>query len=74
MQLNSLADTLYLRALVEKSGLEYILLAEKLGITLYGLQKKIANNTEFKASEIKKLTGLLSLGPKERAAIFLPVL
>ena len=45
-------------------------LAAALGLTPYGLQKKINNQTEFKASEILTLSEVLHLSEKERNAIF----
>lgn len=59
-----------LRKAVDKSGLKYIKIAGEMGISSYTLQKKIDNETEFKASEIVKLSDLLSLSETERSAIF----
>ena len=65
-----MTDTKMLRNAIEKSGLKYKFLAAELGITPYGLQKKIDNETEFKASELFILSELLGLTEKERSAIF----
>lgn len=53
-----------------KAGLKYKFIAEELHITPYGLQKKIDNQTEFKGSEIGKLTEILNLSETERSNIF----
>lgn len=65
-----MTDTLAPRAAIEKSGLKYSKIAEKMSITAYTLQKKICNITEFKASEISKLANLLSLSSAEIDYIF----
>ena len=46
---------------VDKRGLKYKFLADCIGITPYGLQKKIENLSEFKASEIVALCEALQL-------------
>ena len=56
-----MTDTELLRRAVNRSGLKYKAIASNLGITPFGLQKKIKNLTEFKASEISKITELLHL-------------
>ena len=65
-----MTDTLALRAAIEKSGLKYGRIASEMGISSYTLQKKIDNVVEFKASEIAKLSSLLSLDDAERISIF----
>lgn len=65
-----MTDTQALRKAIEKSGLKYGRIAMEMGITPYTLQKKIDNVVEFKASEIAKLSSLLSLGDAERSSIF----
>ena len=65
-----MTDTQKLRDAIARSGLKYKFLAELLGITSFGFQKKIENQTEFKASEIIKLSDALNLVPKERDKIF----
>lgn len=59
-----------LRKAVDRSGLKYMKIASEMGISPYTLQKKIDNETEFKASEIVKLSSLLSLSDTERSSIF----
>lgn len=65
-----MTDTKLFRQKVKSSGLKYRFLAELIGITPYGLQKKIENKTEFKASEIAALSDALGLSTSERNAIF----
>lgn len=59
-----------LRSLIQNSGLKYKYIAEQLGITPYGLNRKINNLSEFKASEIKKLCDMLRVSPVERERVF----
>lgn len=65
-----MTDSVALRSAIEKSGLKYSKIASEIGISSYTLQKKIDNITEFKASEIVKLTSLLSLKRSEVNSIF----
>ena len=65
-----MTDSIALRNAVDKSGLKYNKIAGEMGISPYSLQKKIDNLTEFKASEIVKLSMLLSLSDAERSSIF----
>lgn len=64
-----MTDSKALRNLIIKRGLKLKYVAEKLGLSAYGLQLKIDNKKEFKASEILALCDLLhieSLEEKER--------
>ena len=64
-----MTDTERLNELINKSGYKKKFIAEQLGITPFGLDKKITNVTEFKASEIGILCNLLqvkTLSEKER--------
>ena len=54
-----------LREIVEKSGLKYKFIAEKMGLSRFGLMKKIDNENEFKASEIEKLCEILGINSLE---------
>lgn len=65
-----MTDTMALRKAIEDSGLKYGRIAMEMGISAYTLQKKIDNIVEFKASEIDKLSTLLSLNESERSSIF----
>lgn len=59
-----------LKKAIEESGLPISFIAKKLSITREGLYKKINGDTEFKASEIVNISGILHLSPGERDAIF----
>ena len=65
-----MTNTKLFRDKVKIAGLKYRHLADLLGITTFGLQKKIDGLTEFKASEIVVLSDALNLTPDEREAIF----
>ena len=65
-----MTNTNALRKAIEASGLKYKFVAKHLELSTYGLTKKINNTTEFKASEIDKLTLLLSLSDQQRNDIF----
>lgn len=65
-----MTDTKRFRCAVTRAGLKYKHIAKQLGITPYGLQKKIDNKSEFKASEIHKLSQILKLADEERSQIF----
>lgn len=65
-----MTDTKALRDIIEEKGLKYKAVARNLGITPYGLQKKIENDTEFKASEVGKLSELLNLSTRQKERIF----
>lgn len=58
-----------LMKLIEDRGLKLKFVAEKLGLSSYGLSLKISNKNEFKTSEVSALCELLditSLREKER--------
>lgn len=59
-----------LREKISLSGYKLQFIAEKMGLTYQGFLKKINNESEFKASEIKSLQAILRLSKKERDAIF----
>lgn len=65
-----MTNTVLFRETVAKSGMKYKHLAQSIGITPFGLQKKIDNRSEFKASEIYKLSDVLNLSEFDRNAIF----
>lgn len=65
-----MTDTYRLKSAIQNAGLKYYKVAEKLGLTRYGLKKKIENDSEFKASEIVILTKLLKLTKEDRDKIF----
>lgn len=65
-----MTNTYALRKAIESAGFKYKYIAEQLGLSSYGLQKKIDNKTEFKASEIEKISNILSLSIDKRMSIF----
>lgn len=65
-----MTNTRKLRDEIQSKGLKYTFVAAYLGLTPNGLKKKIENDSEFKASEIKKLYELLELSELERSEIF----
>lgn len=66
-----MTNTDRLNEVIKMSGLKKKWIAEKLGLSYFGLQKKIDNENEFKAGEIKKLCELLAITSlKSRDEIF----
>ncbi|MCL2248645.1 MAG: toxin-antitoxin system, antitoxin component, Xre family protein [Oscillospiraceae bacterium] len=65
-----MTDTKALRETIESSGMKYKHIAASVGLTPYGLQKKIDNDSEFKGSEIAKLCQLLGLSIYDKERIF----
>lgn len=65
-----MTDGQLLKAKINDSGLKFNFIAQELGITVYGLYKKVNNQTEFKASEISKIKQILNLDQNEVEAIF----
>lgn len=64
-----MTNTEALNDIIEKSGLKKKYIAERLGLSSYGMQRKIENVNEFKSTEIAalcKLLGINSLEQKER--------
>lgn len=59
-----------MREKIEESGLKQGHIAKKLNLSLQGLINKIDNESEFKASEIKKLRTILNLNAEESENIF----
>ena len=59
------------RETVKNLGLKYKAIAKKLNLSTYGLQKKIDNISEFKASEIMILSDVMHLSEKQRSDIFI---
>ena len=56
-----MTDTIKLKMEITRADILMKDIAEKMGITPYSLNKKIHNKTEFKASEIYKLSKLLDI-------------
>ena len=65
-----MTDTQASRAAINNRGLKNKYVAAQMGLSSYGLRKKIENDSEFKASEIMKLSEILDLSVEEREAIF----
>ena len=56
-----MTDTNELLRLIDESGLKKGYIAEKLGLTTYGFQKKVENKSQFKADEIRMLCEILHI-------------
>lgn len=67
----NMTNTKLLQRAIEVSGYKRDWLAKKLNISRAALLKKINNESEFKASEVSKLSQLLSLTAPQRDNIFL---
>lgn len=66
-----MVDTQRLNDRIDRSGLKKYYIASKIGLTTYGLQKKITNQTQFKANEIKGLCIVLQIETlEEKEKIF----
>lgn len=65
-----MTDTQLLLKKIEECGTNTNAIAEKLGITRQGLWKKLKNITEFKQSEIEKITRILNLDSEAQRLIF----
>lgn len=60
-----MTNTVELEVAIKRAGITKRKLAERLGLSEMGLYKKINNITEFKASEIAKLSEILDLPNKD---------
>lgn len=65
-----MTNTKLLREKIALSGYKLQYIAEQIGITYQGFLKKLNNESEFKASEIKMLQAVLGLSKRDRDAIF----
>lgn len=65
-----MTDTKLLREAIDKSGMSITFISNEIGISREALYKKISNITEFKASEITKLSKILNLPNRARDVIF----
>lgn len=66
-----MVDTQRLNDRIDRSGLKKYYIASKIGLTTYGLQKKITNQTQFKANEIEGLCIVLQIETlEEKEKIF----
>lgn len=68
-------DSELLKEKIEKSGYRFSWIAKQLNLSPFGMRKKINCETEFKVSEVKKISELLKLSDTERKKnIFLIIL
>lgn len=65
-----MTDTQLLIKYIEECGTSTSAVAKELGITRQGLWKKLKNITEFKQSEIEKITRILKLDSEAQRLIF----
>ena len=66
-----MTNTDLLMEYVRKSGLKVGFIAERLGLSRFGLAKKMRNESEFKASEIEKMCEILHIDSmQDRGRIF----
>ena len=65
-----MTNSVLLRQKIDESGYKLAFVAAQCGLTYYGFLKKLNNETEFKASEMVILKGLLGLSDEERDEIF----
>lgn len=66
-----MTNTALLRNTISNSGLKLSHIAKQMGLSAYGLQKKIDGESEFKASEITGLCDILKINDtRQRDAIF----
>ena len=65
-----MTDTKLLRETIDSSGMSITFISNEIGISREALYKKISNTTEFKASEITKLSKILNLSNRARDEIF----
>lgn len=56
-----MTNTKLLEKVIEQSGLKKNFIARSIGLSPYGLAKKINNETEFKTSEVNKLCEILGI-------------
>lgn len=55
---------------IKEKGYKLKFIAEKLGLTPYGLALKLNGKNEFKWSEILEISNILNLDEKEKKEIF----
>lgn len=60
-----MTDTALLNELIDKSGYKRSFIAKYIGLSAYGLAKKINNVNEFKTGEINGLCKLLKINSLE---------
>lgn len=65
-----MTDTAKLRAVIRENGMPITFLAACIGVSRESFYHKLNNETEFKASEIVRLTAILHLSQNQRDEIF----
>lgn len=60
-----MTNTALLEKKIEASGLKKNFIAKSIGLSPYGLAKKINNETEFKTSEVNALCKILNISDLE---------
>jgi hypothetical protein len=65
-----MTDTKLLEAKINDSGLKRSHLASRLGLSSYGLQRKIQGKSEFKTGEVQALCKELAINSEEMTLIF----
>ena len=65
-----MTNTAALLSWIHDHGYKLKFVAKTLGITYYGLKKKLDNQSEFKLSEIGKFMTVLGMTKRERDHIF----
>jgi DNA-binding phage protein len=65
-----LTDTKRLKDRIDQSGLKLQWIAEQLGLTRFGLYKKLSGESDFRQQEIAKLSEILELSAEDRDALF----
>lgn len=60
-----------LKEIIDESGMTMVAIARKCNMSRETLYRKISGRSEFTASEIIRLTGVLDLSKRERDEIFL---
>lgn len=61
-----MTDTEELLKIIDESGLRKGYIAQRLGLSTYGFQKKVENKSQFKAGEIKILCEVLKIESLEQ--------
>ena len=65
-----MVNSTMLKSKIKDANLTVVNLAKQLGLSREGLYRKLRNRNEFKASEIQKISVILSLSNTEKTDIF----
>lgn len=69
-----MVDLVMLNEEIKNSGLKKNYIADRMGITVNGFNKKLTGKSDFKLSEAEKLCSILGIDSnKKKLDIFLPV-